>query len=163
MGHHEHPTRMALGGGSYVVRPDGRMLLLLQERNGERAWVSMGGGMEAGESIEQCALRETREESGLTVVLDRLICVWEFWGDAAIWGAGFMFLARPDPWPQEVVLPARDGVATFHDYGWFTRNDAAALTPRVDQLVAEVWPPDITAPLFRRVAEVPPQAIPSPR
>ena len=50
----------------------GREEILLIQRNrapSEGLWTLPGGRLEAGETTEQCALREVREEMGLTVVL----------------------------------------------------------------------------------------------
>jgi 8-oxo-dGTP pyrophosphatase MutT (NUDIX family) len=132
-----------LGAGVYVVSPDDRILLVDQERLGQRHWTSLGGGIEHGESIEQCAIREAYEESGLRVRLERLLTVTEFWKGAALHGVGFLFLATPDPWPQDVVLPDVDGIATFHGYGWFSREDVARLDVFPGELCLEIWPADI--------------------
>jgi 8-oxo-dGTP diphosphatase len=58
-----------------VVRNDlGEVLLVLREDM--RLWVLPGGGREAGESYEQAAVREVREETGYGVKLERLVGVY---------------------------------------------------------------------------------------
>jgi 8-oxo-dGTP pyrophosphatase MutT (NUDIX family) len=53
-------------GVAVVVRGDGRTILL--ERRSDCGWWGMPGGrVEPGESVEQAALREVREETGLVV------------------------------------------------------------------------------------------------
>ncbi|MGW0940540.1 NUDIX hydrolase [Streptomyces sp. NPDC002666] len=63
--------------GSLVPRPSARVVLLddasrlllfsaLNQENGSVRWFTPGGGLEAGESHEQAALRELQEETGLT-------------------------------------------------------------------------------------------------
>jgi len=140
-----------LGAGGYVVAPDGRVLLIEQERPGVRHWGSIGGGLERGESIEECAVRETFEESGLRVRAGRLLAVHEMYRRGVLAAVGFMFLMRPDPWPQECAIPERDGAAIFHGYGWFGRDEIGRLSIFPDDMILTTWPTDVEAPLwFRR-------------
>jgi 8-oxo-dGTP diphosphatase len=48
-------------------------LLLARQNYGRRYWSLPGGKMEAGESLEQAAVREVREETGLEVRLKRVV------------------------------------------------------------------------------------------
>ncbi len=56
-----------VGVGIVVLSGDGRVLLA--ERRGERPRVFAlpGGRLEGGESLEECAVRELREETGLVL------------------------------------------------------------------------------------------------
>lgn len=54
-------------GARCVVRDtDGRVLLI--QRSDDGHWAMPAGAMEIGESIAECAARETREETGLRVI-----------------------------------------------------------------------------------------------
>lgn len=147
------PTFM-LGAGVEVVAPDGRLLMIEQERLGVVEWSGTGGALEAGESIEECALRETLEESGLHVRLERLIRVSEFWDGEHFGGIGFLFRGTPDPWPQEVRLPGVDGITRFLSYRWCTRDEVAELQRWQHDITHIAWPPDMTEVVMDRV-EVP--------
>lgn len=143
--------RVELGAGGYIIDPAGRLLLIEQQRGSDRHWGSIGGGREAGESVEECAIREMYEESGLRVRLERLIAVHEMYRRDELFAVGFMFLARPEPWPQDVQLPERDGAAIFHAHGWFGRDDLAGLDIYSDEMILHTWPADVQSPLwFRR-------------
>lgn len=57
-------TLLFVGARSLVRDDDGRFLLIKRSDNGH--WALPAGAMELGESIAECAIREVREESGLT-------------------------------------------------------------------------------------------------
>lgn len=56
-----------------IVRDGALLLLRCAFRDGPTAWILPGGGREEGESEEACVVRETREETALTVVVERLL------------------------------------------------------------------------------------------
>lgn len=62
------------------TRDDGRLLAVLHERDGRARWEVPGGHVEAGESWEEAAARETLEEAGVEVVVGGLLatCVHEW-------------------------------------------------------------------------------------
>jgi 8-oxo-dGTP pyrophosphatase MutT (NUDIX family) len=50
--------------------------LAMQKRSDNGFWCMPGGNMDAGESIEDCAVREVFEETGLVVKVKRLIGIY---------------------------------------------------------------------------------------
>lgn len=65
-------TRRGWGAGALIV-DGGRVLLVRQDGR----WYAPGGMLEPGESLEEGAIREVREETGLVVQVDGLEAIAE--------------------------------------------------------------------------------------
>lgn len=59
-----------------VIASPGRGVVLVKRRNEPFGWALPGGFVDYGESVEQAAVREAREETGLDVRLQELLGVW---------------------------------------------------------------------------------------
>jgi ADP-ribose pyrophosphatase YjhB (NUDIX family) len=57
-----------------VIDDDGR--IVLQRRTDNEMWALPGGVMDLGESVAQCAIRETREETGLDVEVTGIVGIY---------------------------------------------------------------------------------------
>lgn len=55
-------------------------ILLVKQGYGHQYWSLPGGVMESSDSIEQSAVREVREETGLDIYLGRLVGVYSLPG-----------------------------------------------------------------------------------
>jgi 8-oxo-dGTP pyrophosphatase MutT (NUDIX family) len=64
------PQVIAMGGACAIFDADGRVLLV-RHTYGRLNWELPGGGAEPGESPDETATREVREETGLDVDIDR--------------------------------------------------------------------------------------------
>ena len=80
------PTMATLGtpagsprlGSAVVVRDGQKVLLGIRAKEPNKGkWVLPGGKIERFESIEDAAIRETREETGLLVSIEAQLGVWE--------------------------------------------------------------------------------------
>ncbi len=56
-----------------VIIRNHHIALIKRQRDGHTYYVIPGGGMETGETPEQTAIRESREELGLTISIERLL------------------------------------------------------------------------------------------
>lgn len=64
------------GVGVLLVDAFGRVLLTLRKLPPESdCWSIVGGKLDFLEALEDCAIREAREEVGLEIALERLLCV----------------------------------------------------------------------------------------
>jgi 8-oxo-dGTP diphosphatase len=85
-----------LGAATVVVDDSGRVLLV-KHSYGELNWELPGGGGEAGESAEETARREMREEVGVELLAMRLASV--YW-DPQSEARHFVFRARTAGTPR---------------------------------------------------------------
>lgn len=61
--------------GAVVIVEDERLMLIERVRGGRTYYLFPGGGIEEGETAEDAAVREAREELGLDVKLGRMIAL----------------------------------------------------------------------------------------
>lgn len=67
-------TRVRVGAG--VIITDDRGWILLEKRSDSGIWGLPGGRIEPGESIQESAIREVKEETGLNVEITQLLGVY---------------------------------------------------------------------------------------
>ncbi|MCX4750505.1 NUDIX domain-containing protein [Kitasatospora sp. NBC_01287] len=65
------PNSLVPAASVVVVGDDGRVLL--QRRTDNGMWALPGGRMELGESLEQCGIRETLEETGIRIEVTGIV------------------------------------------------------------------------------------------
>jgi ADP-ribose pyrophosphatase YjhB (NUDIX family) len=63
-------------GCSAILWDETRTKLLLTRRSDNGKWCIPGGGMDAGEDVQECCAREMWEETGLVVEVGRLLGVY---------------------------------------------------------------------------------------
>ena len=65
-----------VGVGVLILDPPDQVLLTLRRRAPEAGcWSIVGGKVDFLETLDQCAIREAREEAGVEVEILRLLCV----------------------------------------------------------------------------------------
>ncbi|MFE9607130.1 NUDIX domain-containing protein [Streptomyces sp. NPDC006012] len=67
------PVANSLVPAASAVVVDGSGRILLQRRRDNGMWALPGGAMNIGESLPDCAMRETREETGLDVEITGIV------------------------------------------------------------------------------------------
>jgi len=129
------PTHQ-IGVGAIILHPDTHKMLVVQEKTGPAAgmklWKMPTGLTDPGEDIVEAAIREAKEETGLDVEFDRIICIRQAHG--GILNQSDMFfvcLLRLSPAYKEglekgvevQLVPQEEEIA---DIKWMTMEDYAA-------------------------------------
>ena len=87
------------------IEKDGRYLILHRTKKSEDEnhdkWIGVGGKFEPGETPDECALREVREETGLTLTEFSLRGLIIFVSD--VWGMEYMYLYTATKWTGRLV------------------------------------------------------------
>jgi 8-oxo-dGTP pyrophosphatase MutT (NUDIX family) len=68
------PNSLVVGVTTFVQDDAGHVLLIQRADNGR--WALPGGGQEVGESTPEAAVRETLEETGITVTITGLVGIY---------------------------------------------------------------------------------------
>jgi len=112
--------------GAHVIAEDeeGRLLVVRTTYMG-REWMLPGGRVERGETPHQAAARETREETGLRVTIERLRLVDAHHPrDVSFVFAGRVTGGTLDPQLGEIA-----------EVGWLSRAEIAETSPRLHRLL----------------------------
>jgi ADP-ribose pyrophosphatase YjhB (NUDIX family) len=111
------------GANVYATDVDGRILVVRPTYANK--WMLPGGRVERGETPHQAAIRETREETGLEVVLDRLALVDARRArDTSFIFAGHVIGGELEPQLGEIS-----------EVGWLDRDEIAATSRGLDRLL----------------------------
>jgi 8-oxo-dGTP diphosphatase len=116
-----------------------RVFLLQHTRPQGAYWVFPGGGVDAGETVEEAVAREIMEELGVGCRIERLVAVGELiLPDRHV--VDFFLLGTLEN-PERIHIREGEGIS---DSGWFSLPDLAGIT---------VLPPEIV-PLLGSMAEL---------
>lgn len=111
-----------LGAQARIIRDDGRILLVKAAYRWH--WGMPGGLMDAGESPEEAVIRETREETGLDIVLtgEPMVLV-----ETTMQRVNFIYNATPAPGADPDALEAQ--ASEILELGWFDLNNMPDTNP----------------------------------
>ena len=93
------------------MEQDGKYLMLHRNKKeqdpNEGKWIGVGGKLEAGESTEECLVREVREETGLE--LDEYSYRGEIYFSAQGWEDEIMYLYTATKFHGEMIRDCNEG------------------------------------------------------
>lgn len=123
--------RPRVGLGVYILNDQDELLLL--HRTGAHAgntWCPPGGHLEFGESFEECAVRETKEESGIDIDFVKVLGVLNtLFKDEGRHSVTISMSARVAHGEAHIMEPGK-----FDDIGWFPlRELPSPLFPSVNE------------------------------
>lgn len=132
MTHFEYGDRIARDAiltpsAGAIIFSDNRTKVLLTKRADNGEWCLPGGMMDPGESAAECAVRETLEETGLSVRPIRLVGVYSTPHRIAVYPDGNRRQYLNLMFECEIVSGQPDLSDETTDIGWFTQQEAFAL------------------------------------
>jgi 8-oxo-dGTP diphosphatase len=133
-----------------IIREHQILLITHRERaSGRTYWVIPGGGMEPGESPEECVRREMQEETGLEVRVLRLLVE-----EDGLPGGVYMYMhtylceiLSGEPRPGYEPEPEANALYAIQSVGWFDLRDPLGWGPAVQS-------DPFTYPLMLRIRDV---------
>ncbi len=131
---HFKKHHVGVGVGCIVMRKE--RLLMVRSRRG--FWSPPGGKLEFGESLEECAIRETAEETGITVMNVEFVAITnDVFADTGRHYLTVWMRGDPDDSEARIIDPEE-----ITGIGWYAPDDLPApLHLDIENLLAaRCWP-----------------------
>lgn len=137
--------KIRVGCSAAIFNADGKVLLTRRADNGQ--WCLPSGGMDAGESTVEAAVREVFEETGLHVRMTRLVGVYSDPNQLVMYADGNKVQILAVHFEAEIIGGELGLSEETTDFGYFSRAevDAMDLLGHHKQRVVDTWTAQATA------------------
>ncbi len=112
-------NRPSVGVATVVVK-DGKILIGKDTHKGDAVFGVPGGHWESGETLKECAARETKEESGVACENVQLISVYDFYREDK--GKSYVTIGMKADYVSGELADLHDEGRL--DWDWYTPEDA---------------------------------------
>lgn len=140
------PNSIVPATSAIVIDDAGRVLLHLRSDN--KRWSIPGGGMEPGETLSECVVREVREETGIEVKPTRIVGVYSDPERLAVYDDGevrqeFSICLACTPIGGALDVTDKE----TEEVGWFTASEVEDLnlTPGIRRRLTDYFRCDPSA------------------
>jgi 8-oxo-dGTP pyrophosphatase MutT (NUDIX family) len=107
-----------------VVIHNGKILVMFRRKNGKEYYVTPGGGVENGESVEEAVVREVKEETTIDVSVDILLYHHIYDDDTEQYFYLCNYLSgTPKLSPDSIEATIRFSENNFYDPKWIDFNE----------------------------------------
>lgn len=121
---------------SVIVISSERKILLVKHRKGSKQyWVLPGGRLEYGETFQECAVRELKEETGLDIAVDKMVFLSEAIAPDRSRHIVNVYLTAHVT--GGVMKLGNEPVLAAVDYVWLTELESSTLYPPVGKHILE--------------------------
>ena len=117
--------RIRLGCSAAIFDENGKVLLTKRNDNGQ--WCLPSGGLEPGESAAEACEREVLEETGLGVVVKRLVGVYSHPDQLSVYSDGNKFQIVALHFEAEVISGTLGLSDETSDFGYFSLDEVGKL------------------------------------
>ena len=115
-------------------------VLLIKHSDGDDSWWSPpGGGLEGDESLQEAAIREVKEESGLDVELEKFIYLRQLFFGGNINNLTVCFLGHKVGGEESAHRAWKLGEDEVRDVAWFSKDDLKGVKTYPDLLHDQFW------------------------
>ncbi len=129
--------KYSVGVTGLLLDDEGRVLLLRHTYRGSKPWGLPGGGLQPGETLEECLERELREETGMHVEVGELL-----WAASHTHRRLVDFIYRCTPLPGQSIKEFRPGAEVVEARYFAADSLPNGVSRRLQGLVVRLGKPE---------------------